>query len=50
MKVSIITVCKNAQDTIEQTIKSVISQTYNNIERRRSVIRQKYGIKCHKYI
>lgn len=32
MKVSIITVCKNAQDTIEQTIKSVISQTYNNIE------------------
>lgn len=32
MKVSIITVCKNAQDTIEQTIKSVISQTYSNIE------------------
>lgn len=32
MKVSIITVCKNAQDTIERTIKSVISQTYNNIE------------------
>lgn len=32
MKVSIITVCKNAQNTIEQTIKSVISQNYNNIE------------------
>ena len=32
MKITIITVCKNAQDTIEQTIKSVISQTYNNIE------------------
>jgi len=32
MKITIITVCKNAQDTIEQTIKSVISQDYNNIE------------------
>ena len=32
MKVSIITVCKNAQGTIEQTIKSVISQDYKNIE------------------
>ncbi len=32
MKVSIITVCKNAEDTIEQTIKSVLSQTYKNIE------------------
>lgn len=32
MKVSIITVCKNAQDTIEQTIRSVISQNYKNIE------------------
>ncbi|MFH1827609.1 MAG: glycosyltransferase family 2 protein [bacterium] len=32
MKVSIITVCKNAQDTIERTIKSVINQDYKNIE------------------
>lgn len=32
MKVSIITVCKNAQDTIERTIKSVIAQSYNDIE------------------
>lgn len=32
MKVSIITVCKNAQDTVERTIKSVISQDYQDIE------------------
>lgn len=32
MKVSIITVCKNAQDTIEATVRSVISQNYRNIE------------------
>ncbi len=32
MKVSVITVCYNAQDTIEDTIKSVVSQTYKNIE------------------
>ena len=32
MKVSIITVCFNSQDTIKETIESVISQTYKNIE------------------
>lgn len=32
MKVSIITVCYNAQDTIEETIQSVINQTYPDIE------------------
>lgn len=32
MRVSIITVCKNAQDTIERTIKSVISQDFKDIE------------------
>lgn len=32
LKVSIITVCLNAESTIEQSIKSVISQTYKNIE------------------
>lgn len=32
MKVSIITVCKNAELTISDTIKSVISQNYNDIE------------------
>jgi len=32
IKVSIITVCFNSAKTIEQTIKSVLSQTYNNIE------------------
>lgn len=32
MKVSIITVCKNSEQTIEKTIQSVISQSYSNIE------------------
>lgn len=32
IKVTIITVCRNAQDTIENTIKSVTSQDYKNIE------------------
>lgn len=32
MKVSVITVSKNAQETIERTIKSVISQNYKDIE------------------
>lgn len=32
MKVSIITVCKNAEHTIEKAIQSVIAQTYNPIE------------------
>lgn len=32
MKISIITVCFNSQKTIEETLKSVSSQTYNNIE------------------
>ncbi|MGI6394059.1 MAG: glycosyltransferase family 2 protein [bacterium] len=32
MKISIITVCKNAEIAIERTILSVVSQTYNNIE------------------
>ena len=32
LKVSIITVCKNSQDTIEKTINSVLSQNYPNIE------------------
>lgn len=32
MKVSIITVCKNSEKTIERTIKSVLNQTYKNIE------------------
>lgn len=31
-KVSVITVCYNAEKTIEQTIKSVLDQTYDNIE------------------
>lgn len=32
MKISIITVCKNAENIIEQTIQSVLSQAYENIE------------------
>ena len=32
LKVSIITVCLNSEMTIEQTIQSVINQTYSNIE------------------
>ena len=32
MKVTIITVCFNSENTIEETIKSVLSQTYENIE------------------
>ena len=32
MKVSIITACYNAESTIEETIRSVAGQTYNNIE------------------
>ena len=31
-KVSIVTVCLNAEKTIERTIKSVLNQTYSNIE------------------
>ena len=32
MKVSIITVCFNSEKTIEDTLKSVANQTYNNVE------------------
>ncbi|AFY73438.1 glycosyl transferase [Synechococcus sp. PCC 7502] len=32
MKISIITVCRNSEKTIETTIKSVVSQTYKDIE------------------
>ncbi|MBD1889619.1 glycosyltransferase family 2 protein [Coleofasciculus sp. FACHB-SPT9] len=32
MKISIITVCKNSEESIEQTIQSVIYQTYKDIE------------------
>ena len=32
MKVSIITVCRNCEDSIRQTIESVIGQNYKNIE------------------
>lgn len=31
-KITIVTVCYNAQDTIEKTIQSVVAQTYPNIE------------------
>ena len=32
IKVSIITPCLNSSETIERTIKSVLQQTYSNIE------------------
>lgn len=32
MKISVITVCLNSEKTIERTIKSVLAQTYTNIE------------------
>ncbi len=32
LKISVITICFNAIETIEDTIKSVVNQTYNNIE------------------
>ena len=32
MKISIITICFNSEETIEKTIESVLSQTYENIE------------------
>jgi glycosyltransferase involved in cell wall biosynthesis len=32
MKISIITVCKNAEDIIKRTVESVLSQTYRDIE------------------
>ena len=32
MKVSVITVCRNSEDTIERCMTSVMSQTYSNIE------------------
>lgn len=32
MKISVVTVCLNAEDSIEETIKSVVSQSYDNIE------------------
>ena len=32
IKISVITVCKNAENTIEETLKSVCKQTYPNIE------------------
>ena len=32
LKISIITVCCNAEKTIEKTIKSIVSQAYKHIE------------------
>ena len=32
MKISVVTVCYNAEDEIEETIKSILNQTFNNIE------------------
>ena len=32
MKISVVTVCYNAEDKIEETIKSILNQTFNNIE------------------
>ena len=32
MKLSVVTVCYNAQDTLEKTIISVLNQNYENIE------------------
>ncbi|MGI6394066.1 MAG: glycosyltransferase [bacterium] len=32
MKISIITVCKNPEESIKRTVESVLSQTYQNIE------------------
>jgi glycosyltransferase involved in cell wall biosynthesis len=32
MKISIITVCRNAENFIDVAIRSVVSQTYQNIE------------------
>lgn len=32
LKISVVTVCYNAVDSIEKTIKSVVNQTYDNIE------------------
>lgn len=32
IKISVITVCKNAQNSIEKTIKSVLNQKYKNVE------------------
>ena len=59
MKVSIITICFNSQDTIEDTIKSVICQDYKDIEyiiidgnskdKTKSII-QKYKSKLAHYI